>query len=239
MRSWRLLLGVLLFWGAIPALPDVLPQTASDVAGCHVVEESARANHLSVAVLTRLIWYESRFRIGVVSRVGAQGVAQFMPATAIERGLLDPFDLDQAISSAASFLADLERHFGNIGLAVAAYNAGSGRVTNWLAKTETLPRETALFVLAVTGQTAEAWFGSGPSFRPLLSDGPQTCTALMVFLPTIRLANRDRQGVRGVRGMEQSGLLLPVMRLSGHPLPDFKQSGRMLPAFKDIGATLP
>ena len=56
-----------------------------------------------------------------VSRAGAQGVAQFMPATAKWRGLADPFDPLEAIAQSAKLLRDLRREFGNLGLAAAAY----------------------------------------------------------------------------------------------------------------------
>jgi soluble lytic murein transglycosylase-like protein len=61
-----------------------------------------------------------------VSRAGAQGVAQFMPATARWRCLADPFDSLEAIAQSAKLLRDLGREFGNLGLAAAAYNAGKG-----------------------------------------------------------------------------------------------------------------
>jgi soluble lytic murein transglycosylase-like protein len=61
-----------------------------------------------------------------VSRAGAQGVAQFMPATARWRCLADPFDSLEAIAQSAKLLRDLRREFGNLGLAAAAYNAGKG-----------------------------------------------------------------------------------------------------------------
>ena len=55
--------------------------------------------------MTRLIWAESRFRVHAVSPKGAQGIAQFMPATAAERGLADPFDPEQAVPKAARLVA--------------------------------------------------------------------------------------------------------------------------------------
>ena len=76
-------------------------------ASCRIVEEASRAHQLPVSVLTRLIWTESRFQPGAVSRAGAQGVAQFMPGTSDERGLKNPFDPEQAIPEAAKLLADL------------------------------------------------------------------------------------------------------------------------------------
>ena len=124
---------------------------------CRLIEGSAKARGLPVPFLTRLIWRESAFRVGAVSPVGAQGVAQFMPGTARERGLTDPFDPEQAIPHAAHLLADLNRQYGNLGLAAAAYNGGPGRVSAWLAGTGGLPTETRNYVLAITGAPAEAW----------------------------------------------------------------------------------
>jgi hypothetical protein len=94
-----------------------------------------------------------------VSRAGAQGVAQFMPATASWRGLADPFDPVEAIAKSAKLLSDLRREFGNLGLAAAAYNAGPGRVRDWLAGQRGLPHETRAYVRLVTGQSAEQWTG--------------------------------------------------------------------------------
>src|SRR5687767_6641864 len=86
---------------------------------CRLIDNSARAQRLPVDFFTRLIWQESSFRIGVVSPAGAQGIAQFMPGTAAERGLLDPFDPEQAIPKSAELLRDHLNRFGNIGLAAA------------------------------------------------------------------------------------------------------------------------
>ena len=107
--------------------------------------------------LTKLIWQESSFRATAVSPVGAQGIAQFMPGTAQERGLLDPFDPEQAIPAAASLLHDLSLRFGNLGLAAAAYNAGPNRVSAWLERRGGLPAETRDYVVRITGRSAEDW----------------------------------------------------------------------------------
>ena len=59
-----------------------------------------------------------------------------------QRGLADPFDPLEAIAQSAKLLRDLRREFGNLGLAAAAYNAGPGRVRDWLAGRRGLPPET-------------------------------------------------------------------------------------------------
>ncbi len=127
-----------------------------DAALCRLIEEAARTAGIPVSFFTRLIWRESSFRTDVVSHAGAQGIAQFMPATAKERGLEDPFDPAAAIPASAHLLADLNRRFGNLGLAAAAYNAGPGRVTGFLAG-GALPSETRNYVAFITGASAEAW----------------------------------------------------------------------------------
>ena len=109
------------------------------------------------AFFARLIWTESRFDGGAISPKGARGIAQFMPQTAAERGLTDPFDITQAIPHSAAYLRDLKAEFGNWGLAAAAYNAGPERVRFWLGGTRRLPGETRNFVYAVTGLSAGDW----------------------------------------------------------------------------------
>jgi hypothetical protein len=124
---------------------------------CGMIEQAAASHNLPVSFLTRLIWQESAFRSQAVSPKGAQGIAQFMPGTAAERGLADPFDPEQAIPKAAELLSDLRAHFGNLGLAAAAYNGGARRVDAWLAGTGGLPFETRNYVEIITGHAAEDW----------------------------------------------------------------------------------
>ena len=78
-------------------------------------------------------------------------------STRQQRCLADPFDPEQAIPKAARLLVDLTRQFGNVGLAAAAYNAGANRVADWLAGTAGLPAETQVYVVSLTGTTAEQW----------------------------------------------------------------------------------
>jgi Transglycosylase SLT domain len=144
--------------GQSPA-PTRSSVTAAVESICKTLAAAAAENDLPIDFFTRLIWQESRFDPVAVSRAGAQGVAQFMPATASWRGLADPFDPVEAIAKSAKLLRDLRREFGNLGLAAAAYNAGPGRVRDWLAGRRGLPRETRAYVSLVTGQSAEQWTG--------------------------------------------------------------------------------
>jgi len=124
---------------------------------CDALREAAESSDIPIAFFARLLWQESRFQAFEVSRVGAQGVAQFMPATAAEVGLDDPFDPFKALPASARFLRKLHNEFGNLGLAAAAYNAGSGRIQKWLSGHSALPRETRDYVRIITGNKAENW----------------------------------------------------------------------------------
>lgn len=139
------------------AAPEEPASSGIDQALCRLIDEAARDQGVPAAFLTRLIFQESSFRPGVTSPAGAQGVAQFMPGTARERGLLDPFDPEQAVPKAAHFLTELRQRFGNWGLAAAAYNGGPNRVASWLAGRGGLPFETENYVLSITGVAAETW----------------------------------------------------------------------------------
>jgi hypothetical protein len=151
-----------------------------------MVDEVATANRLPVGFLTRIIWHESRFRPEATSPKGAEGVAQFMPQTAAERGLADPRDPAQAIAHAARFLIELAGRFGNLGLAAAAYNAGAARVAKWLGGEADLPAETRNYVYLVTGHSADDWAARRPIAANFESE---PCIAL-----TARLARESFHG---------------------------------------------
>ena len=195
MRAGFMLLSIAVLIAVKPACADTTVETVKE-ASCRIVEQAAHANQLSVATLTRLLWNESRFQVRVISRAGALGVAQFMPATSDERGLSDPFDPEQAIPQAAKLLADLDRQFGNIGLAIAAYNAGPGRVASWLGSTGALPRETGIFVRAVTGRSPEEWAASGRYARIQALAEPKSCIELKNILRDSRFNDIGTSGER-------------------------------------------
>ncbi|MBY8976252.1 lytic transglycosylase domain-containing protein [Rhodobacteraceae bacterium NNCM2] len=149
------------------ATEKAAPVTVDQI--CDLISAASEEHGLPKPFFTRLIWKESRFDIKAVSPVGAQGIAQFMPATAKIRGLADPFDPVQAIPASASYLADLRAQFGNWGLAAAAYNGGPTRVAAFVSKRGGLPYETRDYVQSITYRPAE-WFrvkGRDVEPRPL------------------------------------------------------------------------
>jgi Transglycosylase SLT domain/SPOR domain len=175
---------------AIPA--DKKPGDAAGVsdtreAMCLMIESAAKAEDLPLEFFARVIWQESRFQsnaVGPVTRNGqrAQGIAQFMPGTANERRLLDPFDPVQALPKSAEFLAELRNQFGNLGLAAAAYNAGPRRVQEWLAGSGYMPQETRNYVLAITGTSVDNWAAAGRNGKTPDRAPTSSCRELMALL---------------------------------------------------------
>jgi len=142
---------------APPAPPPkpVVHRSTQEV--CDTLTRAAQRNDLPVPFFIRLLFQESRFKPGAVSRTGAQGIAQFMPKTADAVGLDNPFDPLEAIPASARLLRSLFDQFGNLGLAAAAYNAGPKRIQDWLARKGKLPEETQGYVKTITGRAAEGW----------------------------------------------------------------------------------
>jgi hypothetical protein len=147
---------------------------------CRTLTKAAADNGVPIQLFTRLIWQESRFNPNAVSPKGAMGIAQFMPGTAAGRGLADPFEPLTALAESAAYLAELRVTFkGNLGLAVAGYNAGPGRVEGWLAGRRSLPEETRAYVRIVTGHSVEAWTSEPPpEWKVSDSPGATDCTSL-------------------------------------------------------------
>jgi len=95
-------------------------------------EEAAKEYDVPVNLLKGIGMAESSFRVDVVSKAGAQGVMQLMPATAKELGVTNPFDARQNIMGGAKYISQmLNKYNGDVKLALAAYNAGSGNVAKY------------------------------------------------------------------------------------------------------------
>ncbi len=90
--------------------------------------QAATANDVSPALLSALIWQESRWNPMALSPRGAMGLAQLMPGTARDLGV-NPADPIANLNGGARYLRQLLNQFdGNVEHALAAYNAGPGRV---------------------------------------------------------------------------------------------------------------
>ena len=111
-------------------------------------------------VLKAIARAESNFNPEAVSRAGAEGLMQLMPAIQEHFKVEDPFDPKQSVKAAEKLFREELDRFGDLHLAIAAYNAGSPTVSRALAKTERrtfseakvfLPEETQKYVPKVIG----------------------------------------------------------------------------------------
>ena len=114
------------------------------------VQELAARFDLSPALIEAVVWQESRWRAQAVSPVGARGLAQLMPGTAREMGV-NPDDPFANLEGGARYLREqLDRFDGDVEKALAAYNAGPGRVV--AAGGIPAIRETQNYVASVMGR---------------------------------------------------------------------------------------
>jgi hypothetical protein len=122
-----------------------------------IIAQASKQYGIPENVLARQIQAESNFNPQVVSSAGAQGISQFMPATAKEMGV-DPMNPASAIPGGAQYLAqNRDRYGGDITKALAAYNWGPGNVDKWVAggaDPARLPNETRNYIGRILGPQA-------------------------------------------------------------------------------------
>jgi len=147
--------------GVTPILPPApaLLFRAPPEEVIRLIQESSVRHSIPAAVVEAVAWQESRFNHAAVSSKGARGVMQLLPTTASDLGV-DPSDLKGNIDGGAAYLAQQLRRFGDLRLALAAYNAGPGAVQRYggvppYAETQTYVRA----ILARLG--AAAALGAG------------------------------------------------------------------------------
>lgn len=113
-----------------------------------IIAEAASTHRVDPRLVAAVMRRESAFNANAVSRVGAQGLMQLMPATAQFLGVTNPFDARQNVFGGTRYLRTLLDTFdGNLDLALAAYNAGPGAVQKY--KGVPPYRETRAYVAAV------------------------------------------------------------------------------------------
>jgi soluble lytic murein transglycosylase-like protein len=135
--DWRAA-GGSLFAGADPQRPTIFGGDRPDTDNARLPDldqpfskavATAAAQHgLDPKLLHALVVVESAYRPSALSPVGAGGLTQLMPATAAALGVRDRFDPDANLAGGADYLSRLLLRFGDLRLALAAYNSGPGRV---------------------------------------------------------------------------------------------------------------
>jgi hypothetical protein len=143
-----------LFVGAVPAAPQPEPPGLEtvrlsdlDQPFADAIAEAADRHGLDRKLLHALVVVESTYRTRACSHAGACGLTQLMPATAAELGVRDRSDPYDNLRGGAAYLARQILRFGDLRLALAAYNAGPDRV----ARLGRIPNiaETRSYVVSV------------------------------------------------------------------------------------------
>jgi soluble lytic murein transglycosylase-like protein len=112
-----------------PSGPWTAALPAAGQEWAHDIEEAAANAGIDPRLLAAMVWQESGFQPDAVSKSGAIGLSQLMPATAEGLGV-DPNNPLENLDGGARYLAWTIREFGSLELGLAAYNAGPGTVRN-------------------------------------------------------------------------------------------------------------
>lgn len=186
------------------AAQDTAWQVAIDRYAAEIAE-AARRFGLPSAWIAAVLWQESHGDPTAVSRKGARGLMQIMPATwaalTARHGLGDdPFDPRANILAGAAYLREMHDRYGDPALMLAAYNAGLGRVNDWLRRGRPLPRETRDYVAAIL-----------PRIDVETAAMPQTTDpfAAPIFVP--RSTSTDRSAGGRLSGSDTTGQWPPPL----------------------------
>jgi soluble lytic murein transglycosylase-like protein len=120
-----------------------------------IIREAAALYRVDSSLIRSVMQAESAFDPSAVSRAGAMGLMQLMPAIAEAFDVVDPFDPRENVMAGTRLLRELlDQHRGNLRLTIASYNAGPTAVAHYRA----VPpfRETQRYVKRVTGLIADA-----------------------------------------------------------------------------------
>jgi hypothetical protein len=121
-----------------------------------LIDQAASAYGVDPSIIRAILHRESAGNPNAVSSAGAGGLMQLMPATAAGLGVTDRFDPGQNIDAGTRYYREmLDRFGGDPQLALAAYNAGPGRVDKHLATGAPLPAETRAYVPAVLARAGQ------------------------------------------------------------------------------------
>jgi soluble lytic murein transglycosylase-like protein len=145
---------------------NIAPVTSAAIEG--IIAQAAARHNVDPNLVRAIVKVESNFNPRAVSRAGAQGLMQLMPATARELNVSSAFDPHQNVDAGVRHLKSLLADFnGDVELSLAAYNAGAGAVRRYRG----VPpySETRNYVKKIT-----SLYWNGSLIRPFSVNGPST-----------------------------------------------------------------
>lgn len=115
----------------VETFPRDIP-TSGDADLDRIIFRTGGREGIDPRFIHAVIWQESKYDRHALSRAGAQGLMQLMPATARRFGCKDPHDVAANVEAGTKYLSWLLKRFGgNVELALAGYNAGEGAVDKY------------------------------------------------------------------------------------------------------------
>ncbi len=143
-----------------------------------IVQQSAEKNHVDPALVRAVISRESNWNSSAVSSKGALGLMQLIPGTAERLGVGNAFDPAQNVDAGTRYLGTLlQRYNGDLGKALAAYNAGPGAVDrfggipNYPETRNYVEKVTSTYFSPGSGRQPRAFVIPRPIYRALDADG--------------------------------------------------------------------
>lgn len=157
--------------------PDILERVRKDKISSsdhgqydEIFAQASACYNLPVALLKAITKVESDFNPNDVSSAGAKGLMQLMPSTAAEVGVTDPFDPWQNIMGATKYIRKQLDRFGDLRVALAAYNTGPGNVKKYGGEPSYCKRYVDK-VLAYMGEAEVDTGNVGAAYDILASQG--------------------------------------------------------------------
>lgn len=226
LASWRrsgvgsaVALAVALLSGSaapVAALAQDMPAARSATVHPHAVHvaDAARRFGIPEAWIWAVMRVESAGNARAVSRAGAKGLMQIMPATwaglRARYGLgVDPFDVRDNIMAGAAYLREMHDRYGNASAMLAAYNAGPGRYDDFVSRGRPLPAETVGYLAQLT-----AVVGTSGAAEVAVSAPPDPFAWRRAAL-FVRTAGAASDAVAVELGDVQDASELPPERIAG------------------------
>lgn len=133
---------------SVEAVKNIASKTKVKFAD--LIDKYSEKYNVAPSIIRELINQESRFNPNAISKKGAQGLMQLMPATASDCGISNAYDIEQNLDCGVKYFVSKLEKYNSVSLALAAYNAGDGAVDKY----QGIPpyKETQVYVTTILGK---------------------------------------------------------------------------------------